>query len=97
MGSVPLGANTVPVMLVVAVPAQTVCWRQRLVQVGLEPHTLALAAPQMALPLHVPQSMTVPQVSVAMPQLKPWTAQVLGVQVMPPQTPTWGLEPPPQV
>ena len=75
-------------MLVVAVPVQVVCWVQRPVQETAEPQTLGLAAPQVAPPVQVPQlGMTLPQPSVAEPQLKPCEAQVLGAQVTLPQTP----------
>ncbi|MEO8177637.1 MAG: hypothetical protein ABI895_02285 [Deltaproteobacteria bacterium] len=44
-GSTPFGAYTVPLMLVVPLPGQVVCCRQRFVHEGLVPHTLGVAAP----------------------------------------------------
>src|SRR5580693_9452470 len=94
----PLGAYTVPVMLVVPVPGQVVCWRQRPVHAAAEPHTLLTPPPpHVAGATHVaPQSMMLPHVSVAMPQVKPCSAQVLGMHVTTaPQTPVMGVAPPP--
>ncbi len=91
----PFGAYTTPLMLVVPLLAQVCCWRQRPVQVVPAPHTFGPAAPHTSVPGQVPQLMTLLQVSVAMPQLKPCCAHVWGLQVGVPQTPFTLL--PPQV
>jgi hypothetical protein len=89
----PLGANTVPLMLVVPPPEQVCCWRQRLMHVLL-PQTFAVAAPQVWPAGQVPQSSASPQPSVAGPQSRPCCAQLLKAGQVPPSVPPSGSGPP---
>ena len=70
-GSVPLGAYTLPVTLVVPFAGQPTCLRQRFVQVTGTLHTLGELIPQIFGVLHVPHWRSAPQPSLTGPQSLP--------------------------
>src|SRR4051794_37350903 len=80
-------------MLVVPPPGQTVCCRQRPVQVVAVPHTFALPPPPQVPVLHaLPQLTMPPQPSATTPQFIPFGHDVIGVHALP----HWlGMPPPP--
>src|SRR4051794_6005638 len=95
MGRAPFGDVTVPVMLVVPPPAQTVCCVQRPVHVDVEPQTFGVPAPpQVPVAQAPPQLTTPPQPSATTPQFWPAGHDVLGVHALPHAL---GTPPPPQV
>ena len=66
-GSVPFGAYTMPLTLVVPPPGQLCCWRQRLTHGGSE-QTFGVTEPQVWPEGQLPQLRMLPQPSPAAPQ-----------------------------
>ena len=84
MGSDPLGAVTVPLMLVVPLLGQVVCCVQRPVQLVADPQTFGVPPPPHVPVAHAPPQLTTPpQPSATTPQFWPTGHVVLGVHTDP--------------